>query len=102
MDEPSLGLAPQVVQTIFRIIREINQGGTTVLLVEQNVHMALKTAHDAYVLETGSIAMSGDAATLARSDQVRKAYLGAICAAACRAASRGAKCSNPHASPTDL
>jgi len=76
MDEPSLGLAPQIVQTIFRIIREINQSGTTVLLVEQNVHMALKTANDAYVLETGSVAMSGDAATLAKSDQVRKAYLG--------------------------
>ena len=58
LDEPSLGLAPQVVQTIFRIIREINSGGTTILLVEQNAHMALEVAHQGYVLEVGRIAMA--------------------------------------------
>lgn len=76
LDEPSLGLAPQVVQTIFKIIREINESGTTILLVEQNAHMALSVSHDAYVLEVGRIAMSGPASELARSDAVRKAYLG--------------------------
>ena len=76
MDEPSLGLAPQLVQTIFRIVREINASGTTVLLVEQNAHMALQVAHRAYVLEVGAVAMSGPAAELAASDAVRKAYLG--------------------------
>jgi branched-chain amino acid transport system ATP-binding protein len=76
LDEPSLGLAPQVVQTIFKIIREINQAGTTILLVEQNAHMALKVAHRAYVLEVGAVVMEGDAAKLAASDEVRKAYLG--------------------------
>jgi branched-chain amino acid transport system ATP-binding protein len=76
LDEPSLGLAPQVVQTIFKIIREINAGGTTILLVEQNAHMALKIAHRAYVIEVGRIVMSDDAAVLAQSDEVRKAYLG--------------------------
>jgi branched-chain amino acid transport system ATP-binding protein len=76
LDEPSLGLAPQVVQLIFRIIREINAAGTTILLVEQNAHMALEIAHHAYVLEVGSIVMSGPARELARSDAVRKAYLG--------------------------
>jgi branched-chain amino acid transport system ATP-binding protein len=76
LDEPSLGLAPQIVQTIFSIIREINAAGTTILLVEQNAHMALKVAHRAYVLEVGKIAMEGDAKELAASDQVKKAYLG--------------------------
>ena len=76
LDEPSLGLAPQVVQTIFRIIREINAGGTTILLVEQNAHMALEVAHFAYVLEVGRIVMSDRAEVLARSDEVRKTYLG--------------------------
>ncbi|HEX8876686.1 MAG TPA: ABC transporter ATP-binding protein [Phycisphaerales bacterium] len=76
LDEPSLGLAPQVVQTIFQIIREINAAGTTILLVEQNAHMALKVAHRAYVLEVGEIVMEGDAQKLAESDEVRKAYLG--------------------------
>ena len=76
LDEPSLGLAPQIVQTIFRIIREINEAGTTILLVEQNAHMALEVAHHAYVLEVGEIAMQGPARELARSDAVRKAYLG--------------------------
>jgi branched-chain amino acid transport system ATP-binding protein len=76
LDEPSLGLAPQIVQTIFKIIREINASGTTILLVEQNAHMALEVAHKGYVLEVGRIAMSDTAANLARSDEVRKAYLG--------------------------
>jgi branched-chain amino acid transport system ATP-binding protein len=76
LDEPSLGLAPQIVQTIFKIIREINAGGTTILLVEQNAHMALEVAHHGYVLEVGRIAMSDTAANLAKSDEVRKAYLG--------------------------
>ncbi len=76
MDEPSLGLAPQIVQVIFKIIRDINAAGTTILLVEQNAHMALKVAHRAYVLEVGRIAMEGKASDLAASDEVRKAYLG--------------------------
>ena len=76
LDEPSLGLAPQLVQTIFRIIREINAAGTTIFLVEQNAHMALQVAHRAYVLEVGRVVMQGDAAELARSDAVKKAYLG--------------------------
>jgi branched-chain amino acid transport system ATP-binding protein len=76
LDEPSLGLAPQLVQTIFKIIREINASGTTIFLVEQNAHMALRVAHRAYVLEVGSVVMQGDAKQLAASDQVRKAYLG--------------------------
>jgi branched-chain amino acid transport system ATP-binding protein len=76
LDEPSLGLAPQVLRTIFQVIREINARGTTILLVEQNAHMALKSADYAYVLETGRIVMEGPAAKLAESDEVRKAYLG--------------------------
>ncbi len=76
LDEPSLGLAPQIVRVIFKIIREINASGTTILLVEQNAHMALEVAQRAYVLEVGSIAVSGDAKELARSDEVRKRYLG--------------------------
>ena len=76
LDEPSLGLAPQVVQTIFQIIREINAAGTTILLVEQNAHMALKTAHYGYVLEVGRIALHATAKELEQSDQVRQAYLG--------------------------
>jgi branched-chain amino acid transport system ATP-binding protein len=76
LDEPSLGLAPQITQTIFKVIREIRQQGTTILLVEQNARMALKVADYAYVLETGEIKMSGPAAELASSDEVRKAYLG--------------------------
>ena len=77
LDEPSLGLAPQIVQTIFQVIREINNSGTTILLVEQNAAMALNVAHRAYVIEVGSIEMEGAAAELASSDEVRKAYLGA-------------------------
>ena len=76
LDEPSLGLAPQLVQTIFKIIREINASGTTIFLVEQNAHMALRVAHRAYVLEVGCVVMQGDAKQLAASDEVKKAYLG--------------------------
>ncbi len=76
LDEPSLGLAPQIVITIFAIIREINTEGTTILLVEQNAHMALKTAHHGYVLEAGAVVMGDTAEALAHSDEVRKAYLG--------------------------
>ena len=76
LDEPSLGLAPQIVKTIFQVIREINQKGTTILLVEQNARMALAVAHRAYVLEVGEIEMQGPAAELAASDEIRKAYLG--------------------------
>jgi branched-chain amino acid transport system ATP-binding protein len=77
LDEPSMGLAPLLVQEIFRIIQEINIGGTTVLLVEQNANQALKIAHRAYVLETGKIVLSGSAQELAESDDIKKAYLGA-------------------------
>jgi branched-chain amino acid transport system ATP-binding protein len=76
LDEPSLGLAPQVVQTIFHIIREINAAGTTILLVEQNAHMALHTANYGYVLEVGRVVLQDEAVALAKSDSVRKAYLG--------------------------
>jgi branched-chain amino acid transport system ATP-binding protein len=76
LDEPSLGLAPILVDTIFEVIREINAAGTTVLLVEQNARMALATAQRAYVLETGGIVMEGPASELAESDEVRRAYLG--------------------------
>ena len=76
LDEPSMGLAPLLVKEIFAIIQEINQSGTTVLLVEQNAHMALSIAHQAYVLETGRINLAGDAKELAASEEVRKAYLG--------------------------
>ena len=76
MDEPSLGLAPLVVKGIFDIIREINKQGVTVLLIEQNANMALKTANFAYVLETGRIGLSGTGAELLRNEEVKKAYLG--------------------------
>ncbi len=76
LDEPSMGLAPLLVKEIFSIIKEINASGTTVLLVEQNAHMALSIAHRAYVLETGRITLSGDAKELAASEEIRKAYLG--------------------------
>ena len=76
MDEPSLGLAPLVVQDIFSIIREINRQGVTILLIEQNANMALKIADLAYVLETGNITMSGTGAELLANEKVREAYLG--------------------------
>ena len=76
MDEPSLGLAPLVVQDIFSIIREINQQGVTILLIEQNANMALKTADLAYVLETGNITLSGTGEELLANEKVKEAYLG--------------------------
>jgi branched-chain amino acid transport system ATP-binding protein len=76
LDEPSLGLAPQMVQTIFRVIREINAEGTTILLVEQNAHMALVTAHRGYVMETGRITATDSTKALLASDRIKKAYLG--------------------------
>ncbi len=76
LDEPSLGLAPILVETIFSIIREINSQGTTVLLVEQNAHKALEVAHRGYVLETGSIVKTGSGQDLLASEDVQKAYLG--------------------------
>ncbi|MDX2114895.1 MAG: ABC transporter ATP-binding protein [Planctomycetota bacterium] len=76
LDEPSLGLAPQICQTIFRIIREINASGTTILLVEQNARAAMRIAHYAYVLEVGKIDLEGPSEKLAASDEVRRRYLG--------------------------
>jgi branched-chain amino acid transport system ATP-binding protein len=76
MDEPSMGLAPLLVKEIFSIIQEINRQGTTILLVEQNAHMALSLAHKAYVLETGRIVLKGPARDLVQDIQVKKAYLG--------------------------
>ena len=76
LDEPSMGLAPILVDQIFSIIRELHAAGTTILLVEQNAQMALSVADRAYVLETGRISMSGEAADLLQNDDVRKAYLG--------------------------
>ena len=76
LDEPSMGLAPMLVEKIFEIVVEINKTGTTIMLVEQNASMALSIAHRAYVLETGEVVLSGDAAELARNPEVRKAYLG--------------------------
>jgi len=76
LDEPSLGLAPLLVRDVFDIIREVNRQGKTVLLVEQNAFAALKAAHYAYVLETGTITLSGKGEELLADDRVRKAYLG--------------------------
>jgi branched-chain amino acid transport system ATP-binding protein len=76
LDEPSMGLAPMLVEQIFQIIQEINEGGTTILLVEQNANMALSIAHRGYVLETGAVVLHGDAKELASNPEVRKAYLG--------------------------
>ena len=76
LDEPSMGLAPILVEQIFDIIKELHEAGTTILLVEQNAQAALSVADRAYVLETGRISLSGTGAELMASDQVRKAYLG--------------------------
>ncbi|MBQ0134376.1 MAG: ABC transporter ATP-binding protein [Clostridiales bacterium] len=76
LDEPSMGLAPILVEQIFDIIRQLHEAGTTILLVEQNAQMALSVADRAYVLETGRVTLSGTGSELARSDEVRKAYLG--------------------------
>ena len=77
LDEPSMGLAPLLVQEIFDCIQQVNKGGTTILLVEQNAKMALSVSHRAYVLETGTIVLEGPAADLLANDQVKHAYLGA-------------------------
>ena len=76
LDEPSMGLAPMLVEKIFEIVVEINKTGTTIMLVEQNAAMALSIAHRAYVLETGEVVLSGDAKELAENPEVRKSYLG--------------------------
>jgi len=76
LDEPSMGLAPLIVENIFEIIQEINAQGTTVLLVEQNAHMALSIAHKGYVMETGRIVLSDTSAALMKNEDVRRAYLG--------------------------
>ena len=76
LDEPSLGLAPILVDTIFDIIRQINQQGTTILLVEQNAQLALQFSHRGYVIETGEIALADTSAALLKNEQVKKAYLG--------------------------
>ena len=76
LDEPSMGLAPLLVQDIFQVIKQANAEGTTILLVEQNAHMALEVAHRAYVLETGNIILEGPADEVAKNPKVIKAYLG--------------------------
>ncbi len=76
IDEPSLGLAPRIVKELFQVIQEINQQGVTILLVEQNVHQALKIAHRAYVLETGHITLEGKGAELLQNNYIKTAYLG--------------------------
>jgi branched-chain amino acid transport system ATP-binding protein len=76
MDEPSMGLAPVLVEQIFDAIQEINQRGTTILLVEQNAYMALQVAHRGYVMETGTIVLSGQASDLQTNPEVKRAYLG--------------------------
>ena len=76
LDEPSMGLAPIFVERVFETIKEINQQGTTILLVEQNAMMALEVTNRGYVLETGTVALAGDAAALRRDEQVQKTYLG--------------------------
>jgi branched-chain amino acid transport system ATP-binding protein len=76
LDEPSLGLAPQIIEKIFEIIVKVNQTGTTILLVEQNALLAMEIAHEALVLETGNIVMQGKSSELLHSPEIRKAYLG--------------------------
>ena len=78
LDEPSMGLAPLLVKTIFTIIQEINSSGTTIMLVEQNANMALSIAHRAYVIETGKVVINGSATELRSSDKIKMAYLGGI------------------------
>jgi len=76
LDEPSMGLAPLLVKEIFEIVRDISKSGTTILLIEQNANIALSVADIAYVMENGKIVISGDAKELAKSDEIRKAYMG--------------------------
>ena len=78
LDEPSMGLAPLIVEEIFKIVQAINEGGTTILLVEQNAYMALRIAAKGYVLETGRIVLSGTAGQLLLDEKVTKAYLGGL------------------------
>src|SRR3977135_1527524 len=78
MDEPSMGLAPQLVEQVFDIIQEINRQGTTIFMVEQNANMALSIAHRAYLLQTGRMGLSGSAAELRRDPAIREAYLGEL------------------------
>ena len=78
LDEPSMGLAPVIVEVIFQTIRKLNEAGTTILLVEQNAAMALQVAHRGYVLETGKVALEGTGKELLGSEQVRKTYLGEL------------------------
>jgi branched-chain amino acid transport system ATP-binding protein len=76
LDEPSMGLAPQIVERVFDVIAEVNKSGVPVLLIEQNAQMALQAAHRGYVIETGEIVLEDDAKKLLGNDRVRKAYLG--------------------------
>ena len=76
LDEPSMGLAPLMVKTIFQVVKDINKEGTTILLVEQNANMALSVADRAYVLETGRVILSGTAEELQASEEIKNAYLG--------------------------
>jgi branched-chain amino acid transport system ATP-binding protein len=76
LDEPSMGLSPLLMQELFRVLRELNQGGTTILVVEQNARLALQYAHRAYVLEAGRIVMEGPCRDLANNPEIQKAYLG--------------------------
>ena len=76
LDEPSLGFAPQIISLIFKIIREINAQGTTILLVEQNAHLALQIAHKGLVLETGQLTLVDEARNLLNNPRIREAYLG--------------------------
>ena len=76
LDEPSMGLAPLMVKTIFQVVKDINQEGTTILLVEQNANMALSIADRAYVIETGRVILSGTAEELQASEEIKNAYLG--------------------------
>ncbi len=76
LDEPSMGLSPLLMQELFRVLKELNETGTTILVVEQNAHLALRYAHRAYVLETGRIVMEGPAHELAQNPEIKRAYLG--------------------------
>jgi branched-chain amino acid transport system ATP-binding protein len=76
LDEPSLGLAPLIVQEIFRIIEDINKEGVTILLVEQNAHMALKVAHYGYVMQLGEVFLQGESSVLTKNEEVTRLYLG--------------------------
>lgn len=76
LDEPSMGLSPLLMQELFRVLKELNETGTTILVVEQNAHLALRYAHRAYVMETGRIVMEGPAQKLAQDHEIKKAYLG--------------------------